>query len=232
MSAQAKLYQYAACPFCRKVRAGLRFKGIPFEAIEVHPLNKKEISFSKEYKKVPIFVDSEGVQVNDSSAILKHLDSLKNERALFSHDASQLQKEVKWMKWADEKLVRALSPVIYATLPKAWESFGYISKVCNFSFMQKLVIRTVGALVMWRVAAKKAKELEIVDPSAHLNDLLETLGKQVQTGFLSGSEMPSCADITVWGYLDCLRELPAFSFVEQNSSVKSWMDRVQDCFLS
>jgi microsomal prostaglandin-E synthase 2 len=224
-----KLYQYAACPFCRKVRAGLRFKGMDFAPVEVHPLNKRELSFSS-YKKVPVFVDAEGNQVNDSSEILKALDRLVPAKPLFSTDELQSQQEQHWMQWADSKLVRALSPVIYETLPLAWKSFGYVTRICGFSSFEKLWIRTVGSLVMWKVAAKKAKEQGIKDPVAHLEHLLQELAKAVQTGFLSKSSLPSCADITIWGYLDCLRELEAWKYVEANPSVRSWMQRVEQQF--
>lgn len=103
MSQPCRLYQYAACPFCRKVRAALLYKGIPYETIEVHPLNKKQIAFSKEYKKVPIFIDDQGHQVNDSTLIMRHLDSRFAARPLFSNSPQIAQFESKWLKWADDK---------------------------------------------------------------------------------------------------------------------------------
>lgn len=224
-----KLYQYAACPFCRKVRAALRFKGMEFEAVEVHPLNKKELAFST-YKKVPIFVDYNGKQINDSSVILKHLDSLVQAPLLFSTESQKAEREQKWMHWADNKLVRALSPVIYQTLPMAWQSFGYVSRVCGFSAWQKVWIRLVGACVMWRVAAQKAKQQSITNPVEHLNQLLDELAGAVSQGFLSGDSMPSCADISVWGYLDCLKELEAWKYVENNPQVLAWVKRVESHF--
>ena len=48
------LYQYDVCPFCNKVKAYLDYRGIPYDVVEVNPLTKSEIKFSKEYTKVPI----------------------------------------------------------------------------------------------------------------------------------------------------------------------------------
>lgn len=56
------LYQYQNCPFCGKVRAFLDFYGIDYTIVEVNPLWKKEISFSK-YRKVP-FILANGKQVS------------------------------------------------------------------------------------------------------------------------------------------------------------------------
>lgn len=56
-----KLYQYATCPFCCKVRTFLDYYDIDYEIVEVNPLFRKEVKFS-EYKKVP-FMRSENHQV-------------------------------------------------------------------------------------------------------------------------------------------------------------------------
>jgi glutaredoxin len=40
-----KLYQYAICPFCGKVKALLAFAGIDHEVVEVNPLTKAEIKW-------------------------------------------------------------------------------------------------------------------------------------------------------------------------------------------
>ena len=55
------LYQYQNCPFCGKVRAFLDYYGFKYDVVEVNPLWKREISFSK-YRKVP-FIIAEDKQV-------------------------------------------------------------------------------------------------------------------------------------------------------------------------
>ncbi|CAL1289419.1 unnamed protein product [Larinioides sclopetarius] len=71
------LYQYQTCPFCCKVRAFLEFYGIPYKIIEVNPVMRQQLKFSK-YKKVPILIaeDKEASkkhQLNDSSVIISIL---------------------------------------------------------------------------------------------------------------------------------------------------------------
>lgn len=46
------LYQYQTCPFCCKTRAFLDYFGIAYKVVEVNPLFRREIKFSK-YRKVP-----------------------------------------------------------------------------------------------------------------------------------------------------------------------------------
>ena len=55
------LYQYKTCPFCCKTRAFLDYYGLEYKSVEVNPLTRKEIKFSK-YKKVP-FITVDNLQV-------------------------------------------------------------------------------------------------------------------------------------------------------------------------
>lgn len=57
-----KLYQYQTCPFCCKTRAFLDYYGINYEVVEVNPLFRREIKFSK-YRKVPFIICGDDVQV-------------------------------------------------------------------------------------------------------------------------------------------------------------------------
>lgn len=60
-----RLYQYQTCPFCCKTRAFLDYYGIKYEVVEVNPLFRREIKFSK-YRKVPFIVCGDDVQVCDT----------------------------------------------------------------------------------------------------------------------------------------------------------------------
>uniref|UniRef100_UPI003AB0AC81 prostaglandin E synthase 2 n=1 Tax=Centroberyx gerrardi TaxID=166262 RepID=UPI003AB0AC81 len=66
------LYQYKTCPFCSKVRAFLDYHGLPYDIVEVNPVMRQEIKWSA-YRKVPILMVDEEVQLNDSSVIISSL---------------------------------------------------------------------------------------------------------------------------------------------------------------
>ncbi|XP_016147256.1 prostaglandin E synthase 2 [Sinocyclocheilus grahami] len=66
------LYQYKTCPFCSKVRAFLDYHGLPYEVVEVNPVMRQEVKWST-YRKVPILMVNETVQLNDSSVIVSVL---------------------------------------------------------------------------------------------------------------------------------------------------------------
>lgn len=214
-----KLYQYAVCPFCKKVEAILRYKNIPYEAIEVHPLNKKEISFSKDYKKVPIFINAEGQQVNDSTPIMRHID---NDNTVFDHS----EKEQQWVKWADEVLVRALPPVIYNNFRNSRKAFQYITHVGKFSTSQKMLIKYSGALVMMMIAKKSAKKQNINNPAAHFKNCLCQWAEALEGRYLNGQN-PNGADIAVFGILRSVDQLPAFQYIKENQKVFDWYKQME-----
>lgn len=58
--AALSLYTYRICPFCCKVKAAVRYKRLAIANIEVNPLTKAQIAFSREHRKVPIAVTRDG----------------------------------------------------------------------------------------------------------------------------------------------------------------------------
>jgi hypothetical protein len=46
---------------------------VPYDVVEVNPLTKSEMAFSKEYKKVPVLV-VDGTQINNSGEIMRWLE--------------------------------------------------------------------------------------------------------------------------------------------------------------
>jgi len=221
-----QLYQYKVCPFCCKVRALLSYKQVPYEAVEVHPLNKKEIAFSKDYRKVPIFIDADGKQVNDSTPIMKYIDAHYPEREVFEKDAAKKAKEEKWLEWADKTLVRALPPLIYRTLSDSIQAFDYISKEEKFSWVQKQFIKYSGAAVMTLVAKKSAKDQGIKNPEEHLKNCLKEWTQGLEGKDFLGGAKPNGADLAAFGILKSVEFLPAFDLVRKNKEANAWFQRV------
>lgn len=223
----ATLYQYEVCPFCHKVRAILEYKKVPYRKIEVHPMNKKEIAFSPDYRKVPIWVEQDGTQVNDSNAIMRHLDTNYKQRPVFETDAQAQPREKEWMDWSNEKLVRALPPLIYRNYSQALKSFNYITQQGNFNWFQQRLVKFMGAGVMTLVARKSAKSQGIEDPEAHLQTLLNTLGSFVKDKNFIGESKPNGADLSIFGVLKSIQRLSAFDFVRKQTAVFNWYQRVE-----
>ncbi|MCG3175163.1 MAG: hypothetical protein MOGMAGMI_00085 [Candidatus Omnitrophica bacterium] len=221
-----RLYQYAACPFCNKVRTILRYKGVDFETIEVHPLNKKEIAFSTDYRAVPIYVDASGRQVNDSTPIMRHIDAEYPERAVFAASAAERAEEDKWLAWS-EKYVKGLPTAIYDTLPHALESFDYITKVGKFGWWQKISIKLTGAFVMTLVAKKIAKREGIHDPRIFLSTKAAEWVAALRGRPYQGGDKPNGADLAVYGITRSVEGLSAGAILDENAEFAAWRRRVE-----
>lgn len=75
------LFQYCSCPFCCKARTFLDYFGVSYNIVEVNPVLRQQVKWSKDYKKVPILLahsnsgEQRILQVNDSSVIVSSLAS-------------------------------------------------------------------------------------------------------------------------------------------------------------
>ena len=222
-----KLFQYAACPFCNKVRGVLQYKGVDFETIEVHPLNKKEIAFSPDYRAVPIYIDSQGKQVNDSTPIMRWIDQEFPERKVFRTNPVEAEKEAEWLAWSD-RLVKGLPAVLYDSFSSALKSFDYITKVGKFSWFERRMIKYSGAFIMTLVA-KKIKKREGIDrPDEFLKQKTREWVEGLGGLSLMGGVTPGGADLAVFGIVQSVAGLRAGKLLEENQAFSAWMKRVKE----
>jgi len=143
------LYQYAVCPFCNKAQAFLEHYAIPHRRVEVNPLSKKEIAFSKDYRMVPLAVVHSPAgdrQVNGSDAIVDAV-------ALAIGLPAPTIDEQRWRDFVNNRLVKLLPPNIYRTPSEALQAFDYISSASNFSAWEKFTAKYAGAVAMFFIGA-------------------------------------------------------------------------------
>ena len=76
------IYQYKICPYCNRPKTFLDYLNVPYKAIEVNPLTKSQLSFSKDYKKVPIMtIEEQDILVTDSIKIIETLKLILSKNA-------------------------------------------------------------------------------------------------------------------------------------------------------
>jgi len=218
------LYQYEACPFCNKVKAFLDYHDLPYKIVEVNPLGKKEIKWS-DYKKVPILM-VDGKQLNDSSAIIDKLDSQihPNKGRL----PTNAEEEEKWRRWVDEHLVHILSPNIYRSASEALESFDYITTHGNFSTLERLTGKYVGAAAMYFVSKKLKKKHNITDERASLYEAANAWVEALNNRLFMGGSKPNLADLAVFGVLRPIRYLQSGRDMVANTNIGAWYSRMED----
>lgn len=219
-----KLYQYEVCPFCWKVRCLLALKGVAYETIEVHPLNKKELEFS-EYKKVPIFVDENGKQINDSNEIMRYIDSHYEGAKFFEVDSAAIDKEKQLFQWS-ELYVKSIPPLIYDSFPHALQAFDYITQNTKFSWYQKKLIKYSGAAVMKMVAAKSKQKQNIEDPVQHFKNNMQNWSTTLGGQQFAGGDKPNAVDAAVYGVTLSVSGLPASSLIPSHAKFYEWALRM------
>lgn len=221
-----KLFQYAACPFCNKVRSILEYKGVDFETIEVHPLNKKEISFSADYRAVPIYIDSEGKQINDSTPIMRRIDEEFPTPKVFKTDSEEAGKDELWLAWS-EKLVKGLPTAIYNSISNALSAFDYITKIGKFGWFEKRMIKYTGAFVMMLVSKKIRKREQIDQPEEFVKQMAKEWGDGLGGRPFMGGDKPSASDLSVFGITRPVSDLRAGKLLEDNQEFSAWVKRMQ-----
>ncbi|XP_057355060.1 prostaglandin E synthase 2 isoform X4 [Manis pentadactyla] len=200
---QLTLYQYKTCPFCSKVRAFLDFHALPYQVVEVNPVQKAEIKFSS-YRKVPILLAQEGdslQQLNDSSVIISALKTyLVSGQPL-------------------EDIVTYYPPM------KAVNDQGKeVTEFCNKYWLmldEKEAQRLYGG--------KEARTHHLRDDVR--KDLYEAADKWVaavgKDRPFMGGQKPNLADLAVYGVLRVMEGLDAFDDLMQHTHILPWYLRVE-----
>ena len=230
------LYQYDVCPFCNKVKAMLDFHGVPYDVVEVNPLTKGEMKFSKDYKKVPILVvDDE--QINNSSEIMRWLEEkvpsamqLKKKNGTNKSTSKQSEKELFWMKWVDDRFVHVVTPNIYRTWGEAFDSFDYITVRGNFNFFERQAVRLSGAVSMYLISQNVLKKRHgIEDERKELfSDLNKWTTEAVGGNAFCGGSNPNLADLAVFGVLRAVKTFQTFEdAMAECPETKTWYKRME-----
>ena len=80
---KATLHLLQTCPFSWKVRGVIEHLGMDVQEIQVNAMKtKKELAFTDGWNKVPVFTDSEGTIVVDSTPIMSYIDDKYNQSKL------------------------------------------------------------------------------------------------------------------------------------------------------
>ena len=97
------LYQFAASPFCDKIRRVLRYKKIPFEIYEWPVTDVPAIREKNPVGKLPI-LEIDGERIPDSTAIALAIEKRHPEPPLLPRDPVERARVLVLEDWADESL--------------------------------------------------------------------------------------------------------------------------------
>lgn len=203
--ASVVLYELSGCPFCRKVRAALRAKGLPFtRKIVTTAADYVELGRINPSRQAPALV-YDGDVIRDSTDILHYLEAKHPNPPLFPKDASQGALCHFLEDWADESL--------------SWfgSSFRWVDRRNRHVAQKQLHIRDkqnlfarffpnfgqfIGRMrAIGQGTGRKTPERLEAEFERHVGRIADLLR---QRPYFFG-EQPSAADIAVWSQLRALR---------------------------
>lgn len=223
------LYQFALCPFCNKVRAGLQLKGVPFDEVEVSPRSKVELPSLPEGapRKVPVLEVGSTV-LWDSTRILSQLDEVFPGTLRFTpaDEAMRLRADT-IEQWVDDQFIESLPPVLYGTWREATKASKVIAKHSRFGTGEGLAVKFGGPLIMHAVAKRILKRNGRTDAHAWVRENLDYFEQELgERDFVCGDTL-TVADVAMHGALTCISPFPIFENVESRPRLHAWFERVE-----
>jgi len=216
------MYCFETCPFCFKVKALLGSRGIKYSKVEVDPTFKTQLKWS-DWDKVPVFIDVDGTQVNDSNYILHYIDS--NDSNSFPRKDEDPEQD-RWMDFSNKILGKSIVAVIYNSYRSSLYALDYVIRVDNFSFGSRMINKWLGAFIMRLVGKSRAKMFDL-PPRENLQYQLDEMSKGIRGEFFGGEE-PNGADYANFGILRSMQGLNGFDIVESHQVVSDWYGRMRE----
>ena len=220
------LYLYPVSPYSWKVKTLLIYKKIPFKEIYVSPFTKKELAFSKNWKQVPVYVEADGNQINDSTVIMKYLDKKYPESPVFEKTPIAESVEEQWINWADKKLARIQLKLIYGNITYSYRALSYFQQPSQWGKFKGFFAKICCSLVMWR-RVNTLKRFKYFTPAPSLyGSCIEKWEKALNSNLFLGGNKPNGADLSVYGIIKTIESLPIFNYIKENQSVYNWFQRI------
>ncbi len=216
------MYCFETCPFCFKVKALLGSRGIAYSKVEVDPTFKTQLKWS-DWGQVPVFVDIDGTQVNDSNYILHYIDSKDSNS--FPRKGEDPEQD-RWMDFSNKVLGKSIVAVIYTSYRTSLRALDYVTRVDNFSFGSRLTNKWLGAFIMRMVGKSRAKMFDL-PPRENLQFQLDEMSKGIEGDFFGDVE-PNGADYANFGILRSMQGLNGFDIVERHPIVSGWYSRMRE----
>ena len=221
MGSAGNLHMLYTCPFCWKVRGLLEHLDIEHERIQVNPMKaKKTLPSAPEWKKVPVWVDSEDKVFVDSTPIMKHIDAAHNDGKLWKTDNKARRDQ--WMEWVDLHMSKATIPILYGSLFSALKTTTRVSKLEKFGFISKRLYAWAGFPVMWGIIARSRVKKDGRTPKQLWHDLLTEFTGEFNGNQFFGGKSPDLVDLAAFGYVRSISPYPQFSQIEDHENGMKW----------
>jgi len=226
MGNKPELFILHTCPFSWKLRSLLQHIGLDYEEVQVNPLKiKKQLAFSDGWNKVPVWRDTDGTVLVDSTPMMKELDAKYNSGKLMESGDDAHRDE--WLEWVDEHLKRATIPILYGGLLSALKTTTRVSKLEKFGFFSKRMYAWAGFPIMWGIIARSRVKKDGRKPKQLWHDLLGEWCEEIGEADFFGGNSPNMVDIAAFGYMRSISPFSQFSQLQDHEKGMAWYNRVE-----
>jgi glutathione S-transferase len=225
-TAKPKMHMLHTCPFCWKVRSIAEHLGVDYQKVQVNAMRtKKELKFAGDWGKVPVWTETDGGIVVDSTPIMKHIDSTYNDGALWSSDDEARRDE--WIEWVDTKMSKATIPILYGSLSSALKTTTRVSKLETFGFFSKRLYAWAGFPIMWGFIARSRVKKDGRTPKQLWHDLLTEFTNEFGEELFFGGQKPDLVDLAAFGYMRSISPFPQFAQLIDHENGIAWYRRME-----
>jgi glutathione S-transferase len=226
MGNKPELFILHTCPFSWKLRSLLQHIGLDYEEVQVNPLKiKKQLAFSDGWNKVPVWRDTDGTVLVDSTPMMKELDAKYNSGKLMKSGDEARRDE--WLEWVDEHFKRATIPILYGGLFSALKTTTRVSKLEKFGFFSKRLYAWAGFPIMWGIIARSRVKKDGRKPKQLWHDLLNEWCEEIGDADFFGENSPDMVDIAAFGYMRSISPFSQFSQLQDHGKGMAWYNRVE-----
>ena len=226
MGNKPELFILHTCPFSWKLRSLLQHIGLDYEEVQVNPLKiKKQLAFSDGWNKVPVWRDTDGTVLVDSTPMMKELDAKYNSGKLMESGDEARRDE--WLEWVDEHFKRATIPILYGGLFSALKTTTRVSKLEKFGFFSKRLYAWAGFPIMWGFIARSRVKKDGRKPKQLWHDLLNEWCEEIGDADFFGENSPDMVDIAAFGYMRSISPFSQFSQLQDHEKGMAWYNRVE-----
>lgn len=226
MGNKPELFILHTCPFSWKLRSLLQHIGLDYEEVQVNPLKiKKQLAFSDGWNKVPVWRDTDGTVLVDSTPMMKELDAKYNSGKLMKSGDDARRDE--WLEWVDEHFKRATIPILYGGLFSALKTTTRVSKLEKFGFFSKRIYAWAGFPIMWGIIARSRVKKDGRKPKQLWHDLLSEWCEEIGEVDFFGGNSPNMVDIAAFGYMRSISPFSQFSQLQDHEKGMAWYNKVE-----
>ena len=222
---KATLYGTRLSPFVEKCARALELKGIEFELVP--PKGPQDLKkWNPATGKMPVLA-LDGERIYDSSRILRRLDELVPEPALFSADPAIAHRQSFFEDWSDESLY-------WYSMAFRWAPENEKATVAQVSALLPTLLRPLAGLILPRLIGGAARAQGLArEPIAVLIDELgrrfdEVLALLEDKPFLFADKV-SGADLAIFAQIETMKSGPTpqcTELVNERPALVAYLERV------